>query len=82
MSDGFIVTRGIIMILDPLGVCPCGNATPHRCACGDFWCSECLKDHTSALGGRCPKALALEQDQRGDTCGSIKRMSESPCCAE
>lgn len=66
----------------PTEQCSCGNWTSLRCACGDFWCPECLKNHTSAPGGRCPRAMALEQDQRCETCGTIKRMSESPCCAE
>jgi hypothetical protein len=46
------------------GMCRCGNYTPSRCACGEWWCADCLRPHTNAPGGRCPEA-----DQRNESEG-------------
>lgn len=35
-----------------------------------------------ASENHCPDCEIARGDGRCDTCGSIKRMSESPCCAE
>lgn len=37
--------------------CPCGDETPHRCACDGWWCARCLRKRTTAPGGRCPMAV-------------------------
>ena len=51
------------------GFCSCRVNTSHRCTCGEWWCDNCLWQHTSAPGGRCPKVmrpkLNAQRNERG-----------------
>lgn len=52
-SGNFIIGTIDLVIERETGTCPCGNETSGRCACGEFYCSECFRQHASAPDGRC-----------------------------